>query len=268
MKKLNKVLLHTVLIIISIIFITPLLWMVISTTNTSTEIIGGKILPGNQFLININNAIFNTAFISSFINSTIIAIITTVLSLFLASIAAYSFQIYGNYKSEIVYNIIIGSLMIPFAALMIPLYSLIVKIGLLDTYASVILAGGASVLLLFFFRQALKNFPVEMIHAARIDGASEIKIFFFIVVPSMKATYAAACIVSFMGSWNSYLWPLLVLKSSDVKTLPLTISSMGSMLVADYGSQMVVITLSTIPMLIIFITLQKYFVEGMIGNSK
>lgn len=268
MKKIKPILLHTFLIISSILFIFPLIWMVVSMTNKSQDIIAGKILPGTHFFENLATVFNSTDFINSFLNSTYIAVITTILALLLTSLAAYAFQMYANKKSEWLFNLIIMSMMVPFAALMIPLYKLTVNVGLLDTFLAVILQGAAPVLLIFFFRQALRNFPYEMIEAARIDGASEFKIFIKLVAPSMKATYAAASIVAFMTAWNNYLWPLLALKSADMKTLPLTISSMASAQVADYGAQMIVITLSTIPMLIIFLTLQKYFVEGMVGSSK
>lgn len=266
--KLKKILTHTFLIFSSIVFIFPLLWMLISMTNQSKDIIAGRVLPGTNFFVNLQTVMTSTDFLQSFMNSTIIAISITLLALVTTSFAAYSFQMYSSKTREIIYNLIIISMMIPFAALMIPLYRIIVNVGLLDSYWAVILQGAAPVLLIFFFRQALRSFPYEMIEAARIDGASEFKIFITMVIPSMKATYAAASIVAFMTAWNNYLWPLLALKSADMKTLPLTISSMASAQVADYGAQMIVITLSTIPMLIIFFALQKYFVEGMVGSSK
>lgn len=266
--KTKTICIHIFLIFSSIVFIFPLLWMLISMTNTSKEVIAGKILPGVHFWENITTVFTSTNFVQAFINSTIIALATTVLALIITSIGAYAFQMHKSKMREVIYNLIIISMMIPFAALMIPLYRMTVTFGLLDSYAAVILQGAAPVLLIFFFRQALKTFPYETIEAARIDGASELTIFIKLVAPSMKATYAAASIVAFMTAWNNYLWPLLVLKSTEMKTLPLTISSMASAQVADYGAQMVVITLSTVPMLIIFFALQKYFVEGMVGSSK
>lgn len=266
--KIKKIAIHVFLIISSVMFIFPLLWMVVSMTNSSQDIIAGRILPGTNFFVNMHTVITSTTFIRAFLNSSLIAIVITILALLTTSFAAYSFQMYSTKTREIIYNLIIISMMIPFAALMIPLYRIVVSVGLLDSYVAVILQGAAPVLLIFFFRQALRGFPYEMIEAARIDGASEFKIFVSMVIPSMKATYAAASIVAFMTAWNNYLWPLLALKSTDMKTLPLTISSMASAQVADYGAQMIVITLSTIPMLIIFFALQKYFVEGMVGSSK
>lgn len=268
MKKPQKLVLHVFLILTSVLFIFPLLWMLISMTNTSKDIIAGKILPGSYFFENLSTVFSSTDFVTAFINSTFIAVTTTVIAVILTSSAAYAFQMYANKKSEFLFNVIIVSMMIPFAALMIPLYKLTVDVGLLDTFTAIIFQGAAPVILLFFFRQTLRNFPTEMIEAARIDGAGELKIFIKLVVPSLKSTYAAASIVAFMTAWNNYLWPLLVVKSAEMKTLPLTISAMSSAHTADYGAQMIVITLSTIPMIIIFLTLQKYFVEGMVGSSK
>lgn len=266
--KIKAITIHGFLIISSLLFVFPLVWMVISMTNSSRDIVTGRVLPGNYFLENFNKVLHTTDFISSFINSTFIAVMITILAILITSFGAYAFQIYYSRTREFVYNLILISMMVPFAALMIPLYRITVEVGLLDTYWAVILQGAAPVLLLFFFRQSLKSFPLEMIEAARIEGASELRIFVSMVMPSMKATYAAASIVGFMTAWNNYLWPLLALKSPELKTLPLTISAMSSVNTPDYGTQMVVITLSTVPMLIIFFALQKYFVEGMVGSSK
>ena len=139
---------------------------------------------------------------------------------------------------------------------------------LLNTHTGIIVTALASVFLIFFFRQSFKSFPYEIIQAARVDGAGELKIFLRIFVPSMKSTYAAAAIYAFMGSWNAYLWPLIVLQTNEQKTLTLMVSSMSSAYNPQYGAMMAAIVITTLPTLIVFFSLQKYFVQGMLGSVK
>jgi lactose/L-arabinose transport system permease protein len=167
-------------------------------------------------------------------------------------------------------------MMVPFAALMVPLFRLFSKFNgipvlkwiSLNTSGSVVVISVATAFLIFFFRQNTASFPKDLIEAARLDGLSEYGIFFRIYMPSMKATYAAAIVVTFMSSWNSYLWPLIALQSEEKRTLPLIISAMGSSYTPDYGMIMTAIVISTIPTALIFFFMQKQFVAGMTGSVK
>lgn len=122
--------------------------------------------------------------------------------------------------------------------------------------------------LMFFFRQNIKSFPKELIEAARIDGLNELDIFFRVCMPSAKNTYAAAAIITFMSSWNNYLWPLVALQSPDKRTVPLVLSAMGASYTPDYGMMMCGIVIATLPTALIFFLLQKQFVQGMVGSIK
>lgn len=122
--------------------------------------------------------------------------------------------------------------------------------------------------LIFFFRQNIKAFPKEIVEAARIDGLSELGIFFKVYVPSAKNTYAAAAIITFMNSWNNYLWPLVALQSPDKRTIPLVLSAMGASYTPDYGMMMCGIVIATLPTAAIFFIMQKQFVQGMLGSIK
>ena len=140
--------------------------------------------------------------------------------------------------------------------------------GLINSVAGFMLPSIATVFLIFMFRQAAQTFPFEIVQAARIDGLGEFRIFLKMFVPVMKPTYAAAAIVTFMNAWNSYLWPLVVMQAPDQLTLPIYAASFRGGYVLDYGVIMLVVTISTIPMLVIFFTLQKNFVEGILGSVK
>jgi len=259
---------YAFLIIASFLSLFPFLWMVAGATNSSSDIITGRLLPGAKLGENLAKALSGTGILNAFSNSFKITVIATLLTLLITSLAAYGFQKYSSNTRESIYKGFLLSMMIPFAALMIPLFRLIGKLGLIDNYWGIILPAIASAFLVFFFRQSFKSFPTEMIEAARIDGAGEFTIFFRIVIPAMKSTFAAAAIIVFMTQWNNFLWPLIVLQSEENKTLTLVISSMSSAYFVDYGPLMIAIVIATLPMVIIFLTMQRQFVEGMVGSSK
>lgn len=195
----------------------------------SVDITQGSLLPGTHIFENIRNLFENYNVGSALFNSFFIAIIATVLCLVISSLAGYGFEIYRSKGKDIVFNILLLSMMIPFAALMVPLFRFfgnvsqaIPAIGV-DTLYAVILPYVTTAFFVFFFRQNTKMFTRDLIEAGRIDGLSELGIFFRIYMPSMKNTLAAAGIISFMNNWNNYLWPLVMLQSSDVQTIPLLI---------------------------------------------
>jgi len=271
MKKTINTLKYMFLVLVSIISIFPFLWMLISMTNKSVEVTKGSLIPGGYLFENIKNLFGSDLnFASSLWNSAKIAIITTILALMIASLAGYGFEIYRNKVRDRIFNILLLSMMVPFAALMIPLFKMFGNFSVfgLDTAAAVIIPSISTAFLIFFFRQNTKSFPKDILEAGRIDGLNEIQIFTKIYVPTMKSTYAAAAIITFMGSWNNYMWPLIALQSPEKRTVPLIISTMGSSYSPDYGMIMAGIVIATIPTALVFFLMQKHFVAGMLGSVK
>lgn len=266
--KLHKAATYIFLTTAAAVCIIPFIWMIIGATNKSKDVTLGKITPGAVLIENFTKLNEMIDLGTVFGNSLKIAIIVTVVSLVLCSMAGYGFEIYRSKWKDRVFVVLLLSMMLPFAAMMIPLFKIFSKLGLLNTHTAVILPTAVTAFLIFFFRQSTKAFPKEILEAARVDGLNEFKIFFKIYMPTMKSTYAAAAIIAFMGSWNSFIWPLIVLQTPDKKTLPLVISSLSSMYQPDYGVIMVAILISVIPMLLIFFLLQKHFVAGMVGAVK
>jgi len=270
----KKVFAYVFLSIAAFISIFPFFWMIISSTNESKEVTKGRLLPGNHFLENMKNLFENVNMGTALVNSAIIAIATTVLALIIASLAGYGFEIYRSKKKDIVFNILLLSMMIPFAALMVPLYRMFGSISQvmpfigIDTLAAVAIPTITTAFLIFFFRQNTKMFAKELVEAGRIDGLSELGIFFRIFMPSMKTAYAAAAIITFMGSWNNYLWPLVVIQSPEKQTIPLLISNLGSGCAPDYGVIMMAIVIATLPTALVFFLMQRHFVAGMMGSVK
>lgn len=271
MKKTINILKYIFLTLISLISIFPFLWMIISMTNKSIDISRGSLIPGTYLFENIKNLFNNNLkFGTSLINSAKISTITTILALIISSIAGYGFEIYRSKLRDKIFGILLLSMMVPFASLMVPLFRMFrsFKVFGLNTTASVIIPSVSTAFLIFFFRQNTKSFPKDILEAGRIDGLNELQIFLKIFVPTMKSTYSAAAIITFMSSWNNYMWPLITLQTPSKRTAPLIISTMSSSYTPDYGMIMAGIVITTLPTALIFFLMQKRFVEGMLGSVK
>ncbi|MCM3633259.1 MULTISPECIES: carbohydrate ABC transporter permease [Paenibacillus] len=259
---------HLFLIIASIVSLFPFLWMIMGMTNTSSDIVKGRFSFGSNFGANISNLFEGSPIGDAFVNSLIIAVIGTVLTLLLCSAAGYGFEVYRSKNKDRLFGFLLLSMMMPFAAIMIPLFKMFSQWGLLNSAAAVILPTATTAFMIFFFLQNTKSFPRELLQAGRVDGLNEWKLFTHIYMPTMKPTYAAAAIITFMANWNNFLWPLIALQTPEKKTLPLIVSSLASSYNPDYGIIMVAIVISTLPTVLIFFLLQKQFVQGMLGSVK
>ncbi|MBE7734431.1 carbohydrate ABC transporter permease [Devosia faecipullorum] len=246
----------------------PFLWMAIGATNKSTDIVTGKVTIGSNLLVNFQNLLAQVDLLRIFGNSFLIAIVSTVLTLAVSSLAGYGFEIFRSRVRERIFQILLLLMSIPFAALMVPLFVLISRAQLTNTFTAVILPTIVSIFIVFYFRQATKAFPGELRDAARVDGLKEWQIFLFVYLPTMRSTYAAATIIVFMAAWNNYLWPLIVLQTPENKTITLVISTLTAAYTPDYGVILLTTVLATLPTLIIFFVLQRQFVQGMLGAVK
>lgn len=268
MRKLSLAVKHLFLIIVSLLSVFPFYWMIVSMTNDSRDITMGKLSFGSSLVKNVVNSFQQANIWRAFLNSTLLAVVITLLSLLICSIAGYAFVIYPSRSKEILFLALIASMMVPFAAKIIPMFRMFSDMGLLNSYWSIILPAIGTPFLIFFFKQNTHAFPQETIQAARVDGLGEYGIFFRIYMPMMKSTYAAAGIFAFMASWNNYMWPLIALQSDTKFTLPLMVSNLAAGFTPDYGMVMVGIVLSTLPTVLVFFLLQKSFVEGIVGSVK
>jgi len=246
----------------------PFIWMALGATNKSTEIVTGKLTPGSNLLINLQNLMAQVDLVRVFGNSFFIAIVSTILTLAISSLAGYGFEIFRSRVRERIFQLLLLLLSIPFAALMVPLFVMISRVQLTNTFTAVILPSIASIFIVFYFRQATKAFPADLRDAARVDGLKEWQIFLFVYLPTMRSTYAAATIIVFMGAWNNYLWPLIVLQTPENKTITLVISTLTAAYTPDYGVILLTTVLATLPTLVIFFVLQRQFVQGMLGAVK
>lgn len=266
--KVSTIFMYAFLVVAAFLSVFPLLWTVISATNTSVDIIRGTMLPGTHLLQNFARLLELTDVGPAFINSTRNAIALTVLSVLICSLAGYGFEIYHSKAKDRLMSVLLLSMMVPFAAIMIPLFQLAANLNLLNTTLGFMLPTLSTAFLIMLFRQNTRSFPVEMIEAARIDGLNEVSIFFRIYMPTMKSTYAAAITITFMTSWNVFLWPRLIMREPGSITMPVLISNLTAGYVTDFGVVMLAVLIATLPTIAIFFFLQRYFAEGMMGSIK
>ena len=258
------------LIICSLISVFPLYWMIAAATNTSLNVARGSIAFGNQLLINfehLRNAVQGTLW-SSLGNSFLYATVQTIFTLFICSLAGYGFELYHDKHKDRLFGIILLAMMVPAVATMVPLFVLISKVKLLNSVWAFILPGISTPFMIMMFRQNSRNFPPDIMEAARIDGLPEWKIFFKMYVPIQKSIYAAAAVITFMNAWNAYLWPRVIMTDKKAQTMPMLIANLAAGYTIDYGVLMLGVLFCSIPTMIIFFVLQKQFTEGITGAVK
>lgn len=268
MSKGKKIFCYVFLSIASLLSIFPLYYMLCASTNKSIDVIAGKLVPGTYLIENFKSLIANQNLPLALWNSARNAVLLTVLCLLICSIAGYGFEIYHDKGKDIVFTILLTAMMVPFAAIMIPMFRMFSKLGMVNTMAAFILPSLSTPFMIMMFRQASRSFPHDIIEAARIDGLSEVGIFFRMFIPTMKSTYAAAMTITFMNGWNSYLWPKIILQSDGTITMPMLVSNLLAGYTVDYGMLMLGVFICTVPTAIVFFCLQKSFTEGITGSVK
>lgn len=202
-----------------------------------------------------------------FFNSVFLTVAQVVLTLLISAFVAYGFAAYEFRFKNFFFICVLLIMSVPFEMIMLPLYVQINDMGLSDSYAAVLLPFIANTMTIFFFRQYLMGMPKEIIEAGRIDGATEYGIFFKLIMPIMKPSFAAMAILNGMNSWNNFLWPLLVLRSSDKYTLPIGLNTLITPYGNNYDLLIVGSFFSVLPILILFLCFQKYFIEGMTAGA-
>ncbi len=204
-----------------------------------------------------------------FINSVFIATASTLLTLFFCSLGGYAFAKYQFKGKTILFGILLASMMIPFQVLLVPLFGLMYDIGWLNSYKAIIIPFSVGAFGVFLMRQFIVTIPSELIDAARIDGCSEFGIYYRIILPIIKPALGALTIYSFLSSWNGYLWPLIVLRDEAKYTLPIGLANLIGIYRQDYGMLMAGTLLSLLPIIILFLAMQREFVQGItLGGVK
>ncbi len=268
MRRLRKLPQYLVLSVFSLFSLFPLYFMVVSATNTSQEVLSSKLLPGTNLSQNLADLTAAQNLGGALWHSSVNAILTTVGALIVCSIAGYGFEVFHSPAKDRVMSVLLIAMMIPFAATMIPLFRLFAKVGMVNSTWAVVLPVVSTPFLILLFRQSSRSFPHEILEAARIDGLSEVAIFWRIYVPTMRSTYAAAAVITFMTAWNNFLWPKVILVDNAYQTMPMLVSNLSAGYVTNYGVLMLAVLIASLPAVIVFLALQNSFANGITGAVK
>lgn len=256
------------LAIISLISVFPFYWMISAATNSYIDVSKGRLLPGAYAAENFRNLIAQQPLGRAMGNSFVYAITVTVICLFICSLAGYGFEVYHDKWKDKLFSILLLAMMVPQVATLIPLFQMFGKAHLLNTVAGFFLPMISTPFMIMMFRQNSRAFPIDIIEAARIDGLNEIQIFFRMFFPTMKSTYAAAAVITFMNAWNAYLWPKVIMTDGKSLNMVMLIANMTGGYKLDYGMIMMGVLFCSLPTMIVFFVLQKQFAEGITGAVK
>ncbi|GAB4241530.1 MAG: carbohydrate ABC transporter permease [Stanieria sp.] len=258
------------LIAIAVIMLFPLLWLVGTSFKSPTEDIFSfppQLLPRQPTLKNFLSVWQTYPFGTYLINSAIVAGLTVGLNLLFCSLAAYPLARLNFRGKKLIFALVIATIMIPFQIVMIPLYILVVNLGLRNTYLGVIFPSLASAFGIFLLRQAFQGVPKELEEAARIDGCSELGIWWHIMLPAIRPALVTLAIFVFIGSWSDFLWPLVVLDRPEYYTLPIGVANLAGTFSLDWRLIAAGSVISITPILLLFLLVQRYIIPTDIGSG-
>lgn len=262
--------LHMVMVPLALIWLFPLWIMMVYSTFPDSGIFepGINLIPSSRFVNNLSILQEETGFIRTVINSFVVAAVYMVLSVFLTSMAGWALARYIFFGRRIVTFLVLGTMALPYFVVVIPQFVMVARdFGLANTWFALIVPPLFNSIGVLFMRQAFKMMPNELFDAARLDGASEWKIFFFVALPIAQPTIAALSIILFLASWNNYLWPLLINTQADMMTGPVALGSLIGLTDVSWGAVMAGAATLTLPMLVLFVLLQRYFISGITAGA-
>lgn len=247
-----------------IVFLFPFVWMVSTSLTTTGELFK---LPPQIIPDPIDGSAYERLFtqvpiLRWVLNSVGVSLAVTFLQVLSSAMAAYAFTRLNFRGRNAVFVLFLATLMVPFQVMVVPLFIELRYLGLLDTYAGLIIPEMAMPFGVFLLRQAFLGLPRELEEAAFMDGAGHIRNFFTLVLPLSKPAIATVAVFSFMGSWNNFLWPLIIINSPDLMTLPLGLSSLSSRFVTDWNLLLAGATISVLPIVAVFLFAQRYVLQG------
>lgn len=253
-----------ILLIGGIGMVFPFVWMVSSSLKLPADIYSLSLIPPKPTLDNYRTVLEETKYIRWFVNSMVIALITTASVAFFASVAGYALAKFKFPGQTAIFILILSTLMVPTEMLVIPWYMMSIELHWTDSYQGIMFPGMISAFGVFLMRQFFTGVPNDLIDAGRLDGFSEFRIFWKIAVPQVKPAIAALCIFTFLGNWNAYIWPLIVTRSEEMRTLPVGIAFFSTESGSAFHLIMAAAALATIPVLLVFLIFQRQIIKGIV----
>jgi len=267
----EKIGIHTILIFASLLSIFPFIWLISTSLKGNAENIFAyppQLIPHDFTFANYIGVCKRVNFVAYFINSMIVAGFTVVLNLILSSLAAYPLARMHFWGKKTAFFAVLATIMVPFQAIMLPVYLITLKLHLVDSvnnfmgYLGLVLPFAVSAFGIFLMRQAFLTIPKEMEEAAIVDGCNVVQVFFKVLLPMVKPSLAVLAIFTFIGSWGEFLWPSIVLTKESMYTLPVGVNNLQGMFSSNWRFIAAGSILATIPIIIFFLAMQQYFISG------
>jgi multiple sugar transport system permease protein len=268
-RKLKSVVLTICLSIAVIFVLIPFLWMITTSFMKTGEsfTFPPRFLPQKISLVQYEVLFKRLNFLRDFVNSLAASSLMTLFSLFFNSLAGFAFAKYRFKGRKLLFTTFLATMVIPGQVGMLPVFLLLRELGLLNTYWGIVLPGAVSAFSIFFFRQYMYSIPDDLIDSARIDGCSDFRIYWQIMLPLARPALVTLGIFTFLGTWNDFMWPLIVMSKDSMYTLPVALSSLMGEHAQDTELMMAGSVVTTLPVMVIFLALQKSYVNGLIAGS-
>jgi multiple sugar transport system permease protein len=255
---------HLVLIPIALVMILPLVWMLLTSLQTLNETrhYPPTLIPASPQWRNYTAVLREVPFGRWFANTVIVTVVSVLGNLIFCSLAGYAFARIKFFGREVVFILVLATLMIPFQVIIIPTFLIVRKLGLIDTLGALILPNLAGAFGIFMLRQFFRTLPIELEEAARIDGASRLGVLFKIVLPLSGPALATLAVITFLWTWNDFLWPLITIYNPNHMTLQLGLATFQGAHQSTTNLLMAANVMSVLPVLLLFFVAQRYFVRG------
>jgi multiple sugar transport system permease protein len=269
MKLVGRIALYTVLVVVAGMTLTPLLWMVSASLmpNGQSGTFPPQFIPSPVTFEHYVDLFTRLNLARYLMNSVFVSIVVTAVSLVVNSMAGYAFAKFRFRGRDPLFKILVASMVIPSQVTMLPLFLMLNKMGVINTYFGVIIPGMAGVFGIFLIRQFAMAIPDSLIEAARMDGASDFRIYWQLILPLCRPILLTLAIFTFMGTWNDFLWPLIVMTDDAMYTLPVALANLSLEHVQDTELMMAGAVMTIAPVLILFAVLQKYYIEGIMAGG-
>ncbi|MFN6563258.1 MAG: carbohydrate ABC transporter permease [Nostoc sp. ChiSLP01] len=263
-------LMYTLLGAIALVMLFPLLWLISTALKSPTENIlqsPPQLLPASPTLDNFSRVWLSLPFGQYLYNSTLVSVLTVGLNLLFCALAAYPLARLSFVGRDWIFVAVVSTIMIPFQIVMIPLYILTVQLGLRNTYLGMIFPSLASAFGIFLLRQAFISVPKEIEEAARMDGSSELGLWWYVMLPAIRPALVTLAIFVFIGAWSDFLWPLIIIQDENLYTLPLGVAKLAGTFSLDWRLVAAGSVIAIAPVLLLFLFLQRYIVPTETGSG-
>ncbi len=264
--RLGTALLYLTFTLLAAVFLLPFVLMLLSAFKTQAEImqVPPTLIPKHPSFDAFRRVLDEAPYLTWFRNSLLVSGAVTTATMFTSALAGYIFAKFDFPGRSALFVLLLSTMMVPFPVLLIPQYLIADKLGLINSLWALILPGLASAFGIFLMRQFIAGIPNDLIEAARLDGASEFRIFARVIMPMAKPPLAALGIFTFLGSWNDYLWPLIVINDLNKNTLPLALSFFNSQHTQRYDLMMAAASMAVVPVIVIFLAFQRQIVNALV----